>query len=90
VIACGTSLSGLNADSIAEIAAKNPLKTLVIINNQETRLHCKSQINIFCDINDAFVGIARKLKAPIPKNPEIKEPAQFVKISMHNPKSKKK
>lgn len=39
VIACGSTLSGLNADSIAEEAGTNPNKTLIILNNQETRLH---------------------------------------------------
>lgn len=79
VIAVGTSLAGMNADSIAQLAGETQGKRLVIINNQETRLSSVSQMNIFCDISKTFTALSKKLGVPIVKNPKVYEPNEFIK-----------
>jgi len=72
----GTSLSGMNADRMAQTPAKkarkNPPQALgtIIINIQQTPLDSKTTVRIWATLDDAFAILAKKLELgpirPIP------------------------
>jgi len=65
VIVVGTSLAGMSADSIANNAAFDSDKTLIIINLQENTLTKWSSLNIFGDITKVFKELAGQLDIQI-------------------------
>jgi len=82
----GTSLSGMNADRIAETPARRSLKTAsilgtVIINLQQTKLDSKSTIRVWAKLDDTFKLIAEKLQldmSAVPIDPPKEYKDQFI------------
>lgn len=75
-IAIGTSLAGMTSDCTAEqpiekLQVYGKGQGLVIINNQLTRLHCASSLNIFNDIDKTFAMLLKELKIEMPKTPKV-------------------
>ena len=67
-IAIGSSMVGMNSDSVVreQIDKYNDSNGklalgCVIINNQQTQYHLESQLNIFNDIDDTLVLLAKEL-----------------------------
>ena len=82
----GTSLSGMNADRIAETPAyksinNNEILGTVIINLQKTRLDSKCSVRIWARLDDFFKILAKKLKLKVSSsmniNPDVKYNDQF-------------
>lgn len=86
VIALGTSMSGMHSDSIVKEAinknksfthkhrskrGRNQCQGVSIINYQQTQYTLQSSINIFNDIDDTFLKLAKYMKIKLPDKPKI-------------------
>ena len=80
VIAVGSSMVGMNTDSIVREQIDKFNRSngklavgAVIINNQQTQYHLESQLNIYNDIDETFVLLIKELGLELPKNPVVHE-----------------
>ena len=85
-IAVGSSLVGMNSDNIVreqidKFNRSNGKLALgcVIINNQQTQYHLESQLNIYNDIDDTFMLLAKELGIEMAKNPKVYEQKDWIK-----------
>lgn len=85
-IAVGSSLVGMNSDNIVREQIDKFNRSngklahgCVIINNQQTQYHLESQLNIYNDIDETFMLLAKELGIVMPKNPRVYEQKDWIK-----------